>query len=400
MAINNSSSHSPALPVASGAVSANAAAQSPSLADQKTHLEIQKLEYERSWRFFLREKLPAFLSPLVGLLTLLALYSTGLLDAARQHLAAQGERLTLEKLHLEQHKEKLIAEVNAKTKELEEVKKKLLPFEREEVAINELKNLQNKNLLVKFRSSGQLEGLKVTFQGIDEQLDWSMISKPRRNPNLAAALKKANNLRALKALRTVELSMTPEELALASQHDALETLVINYADLDSESLGHLVPRQGLTSLSVKANSITSLEKLPMLDALTFLDASSNPINDEGMKALAVKFPKLEHLDLSFTDVSDEGVQYLAKLPNLTFLCLENTRVIGTGLVKLLDSPKPLSVRVRKAQMTDQLKALLNQPNARLHVVTDPRDDLPPNIRARLDLESATLAVVGSSRDDW
>jgi hypothetical protein len=338
--------------------------------------------------------LGAFVMALAAIIALYNTFHTGLFDATRQNLAAQGERLTIEKITLEHQKEILTTEVNAKNKELADTKKKLLPFEQEEAAISELRGLEKKNLRINFLLAGKHEGIKVSVWGTGRPpqsvLDWNLSPTAKRNPALADALRAANRVRVLKGLRIRELLFTRDDLILATQHPDLEQLLINYSELDSEALANLRPSKGLKILNLSGNNLTSLGKLPRMESLTDLSLERNRIGDEGVKVLPEKCPNVQILDLSDTDVSDDALQYVAKLRELNSLNVKRTRVTGSGLLKLLDCPKLCLVRLDQGRVTGQVSAILQQKGAKFQVDAH---ELPPDARA-------TIALWQAARDDW
>jgi hypothetical protein len=57
------------------------------------------------------------------------------------------------------------------------------------------------------------------------------------------------------------------------------------------------------------------------------------VDDEGLRVVA-RLKKLEHLDLSWTDVSDVGLGHLGRLKMLRQLYLYKTRITDAGLIRL------------------------------------------------------------------
>ena len=408
----NPSNAIPAATAPATAPPVNSASQpDAALANEKAKLEIQKLTEEiaaihdsRNWRhmFFRSIKITEVFTTLATICTALAAiialsitFHTGLFDAARQNLAAQGERLTIEKINLERRKEILTADVDAKTKELEDAKKKLLPFEQEEAAISELRELEKKKLGIRFLLAGKHEGIKVSVWGArllpQDVLDpWSFSPTTERNPALADALRAANRVRVLKGLWIRKLFLTQDDLILATQHPALEQLLINYAELDSECSLTSTWAKGSRCSTFLATNLHLSGELPWTDFLTDLSLERNRIGDEGVKVLPEKCPNVQILDLSDTEVSDDALLHLAKLRELYSLNVKGTRVTGSGLLKLLDCPKLHLVRLDQGRVTGQVKAILQQKGAKFQVDT-----------TELSREAtASIALWKASRDGW
>jgi hypothetical protein len=117
---------------------------------EKARLEVEKLKEEvetaregRSWwRRSIRDvKLSEWVTAIAAVVALGAAFWTGWFSATRERNAAQGDRLEVERIHLENRKEKLVADVAAKEKDLAEVRARLLPFEEEQAALRELRNV-------------------------------------------------------------------------------------------------------------------------------------------------------------------------------------------------------------------------------------------------------------------
>lgn len=83
----------------------------------------------------------------------------------------------------------------------------------------------------------------------------------------------------------------------------------------------------LPTLDLTDTQVTDegLAYIAQLSILRFLFLRRTPVTDAGLSYL-LKLPRLEWLDLSETAVSDAGVRQLSSLPELTTLYLENTAV--------------------------------------------------------------------------
>ncbi|WP_162672279.1 leucine-rich repeat domain-containing protein [Gemmata massiliana] len=266
----------------------------------------------------------------------------------------------------------------AKEKELTELKAKLLPFEHEDAAIRELIRLDKKaNLSVQFSVPDKFEGLKVSIGagavGEDGKIDWSTLPRTTTNPAVRDALIATNRIRVVKGLRLQELTLTPGDLTIATQHGELETLVIQHAKLEGKALVGLQPLGKLNRLDLSHNQISSFADCPKFPSVKSLTLKGNHFGDTGIESLVNVFPNLQHLDLEGTEVSDDGMNTIGKLPELYSIRLRHTRVTSQGLIKILDCPKLNSVLVNKEQITDQVRAVYKQKRS-FHQLesTDPR----------------------------
>jgi hypothetical protein len=152
----------------------------------KLQLEIQKLQeeingirYDRRWftATMRNVKVTEWVTAAVACTALVMAFWTGIFDATRQRLEAQQERLAVEKIHLQQLKAKLTEEVAGKTRDLETLTRRLQPFEREQVAIEKLRKLQEADLLVQLDADYGFDGIKVSMT------HWGkgILRKPTRN---------------------------------------------------------------------------------------------------------------------------------------------------------------------------------------------------------------------------
>jgi beta-lactamase regulating signal transducer with metallopeptidase domain/Leucine-rich repeat (LRR) protein len=118
----------------------------------------------------------------------------------------------------------------------------------------------------------------------------------------------------------------------------LEQLALSHSKLlDDAALAPLVALTGLKSLELNGASIEGhgLAPFTTLKRLESLALSDNPIDDAGAAAVA-RLTSIQQLDLSNTQLTDEGLRTLAAdLPGLTNLTLNGTKVTDGGLDALM-----------------------------------------------------------------
>ena len=342
------------------------------LDERKKELEIAKLEQEvaaaaagRSWwrKSFRETKVTDWLAVAVGVTALFAAWFTGFFNATK-------ERLEVEKIHLEQRKEKLTVEVAAKEqeitskeRELNDVKKRLEPIESEDVAIQELRSLGTKQLAVRFAIPDNFQGVQVTIRGTDESgtraYGWREASGAfvwgppicRTNEHLTSALKAANRLRSLKSLTLKELRVTASELVIAGQHPDLVSLAINDSEMDESTVAALRPGKNLQRLDLSSNRIRSFAGVPSSSSISYLVLRDNPIGDDGLQSLLKAFPNLKGLMLSGTTITDEGMKALSKVEEFWHIDITDTKVTDAGVQELLKCKKVHNLRVNRSQIT-------------------------------------------------
>jgi hypothetical protein len=97
----------------------------------------------------------------------------------------------------------------------------------------------------------------------------------------------------------------------------------------------------LDSLWLRSLPITSegVATLSPLKNLKILSLAKTRIDDDALKHIGENFSMMERLDLSACEeITDGGMQYLAKLPNLSYLVLMHTSIGIDGLKTLKTAP--------------------------------------------------------------
>jgi Leucine Rich repeat len=121
----------------------------------------------------------------------------------------------------------------------------------------------------------------------------------------------------------------------------------------------------LDSLSEDRVSIEVLESRE----LRTLCLSGSSITNEDL-ALLKRWPNLSHLDLSYTPIDDEALEYISGL-RLFSLNLSQTRVTANGLAKLLDEiPSISTLTLRGMQLSDDELKLIYRPGIRSWDLSD------------------------------
>jgi uncharacterized protein YjbI with pentapeptide repeats len=109
----------------------------------------------------------------------------------------------------------------------------------------------------------------------------------------------------------------------------------------------------LESLSLSHSQITNahLRKLGTLPQLRSLSLRNSEVSDEGLAHLA-GFAALEKLELTDTNVSHVGLTHLAELQTLTHLQLTGCRISGPGIVELRKLPRLQSLVLSRSDVGD------------------------------------------------
>ena len=115
------------------------------------------------------------------------------------------------------------------------------------------------------------------------------------------------------------------------------SLYFDFAPILDKDLEILSNYSHITELSLAGTKISNLgliylERLPNLQKLNI---GLTQITDEGVKFLK-KLKKLENIDLSYTKITDIALQYLQAFPQLTEIALRGTSITDEG-VKYLET---------------------------------------------------------------
>jgi Leucine-rich repeat (LRR) protein len=344
---------------------------------EKLRTEISDLKRSQSWvvRAVYNVKLNEWLVAAAAIAAFIAALHTGIFDATRQTLTAQQERLSIEKLHLEQKKDHLAREVRGLENEVDTLKKKLGPFELERAAIEGLRSLEKANLKVRFAIDPDYDGLRVAIKAGTTRIGFESGPRPTANVNLRDAIRLINSLRSVKGLRFDYLILTPEEFELACQHKALEHLKFHDCNLSETTLSRLPSLPHLKSLDISFNSVSTLSGLGPFPSIKSLNLQGNPIDDRSLASLTTVFPSVMSLFLNGTQVTDEGMASLTKLTDLAHVQLDNTKVTGRGVLKLIENQRVLGVEIDKSAVSDEDRALIKKkrPNDFSLIDLDPRE---------------------------
>jgi len=161
----------------------------------------------------------------------------------------------------------------------------------------------------------------------------------------------ASAVRNWKHLRRLNLrgtKITDATLEMLSGVQSLESLDVGFAQLTDVGPSHLTGLNSLRELSIGGNKLTAsgLEFLREMPHLTYLDLSgaqrtdsglwSITLTNEGVEAIAT-VADLSELNLSGTAISANGLKRLEALPKLTRLTLQGCKRVGHDATPVLSS---------------------------------------------------------------
>jgi len=108
---------------------------------------------------------------------------------------------------------------------------------------------------------------------------------------------------------------------------------------------------GVDSSSGITISDDDLVILGKIDSVEMIDLSDSEVTNEGLRHLR-KLPNLSYLELSNTKISDAGLEHLAGLSSLELLFLSGTRISDAGLKCLSEMPKLFSLWLDDTDISD------------------------------------------------
>lgn len=333
---------------------------------RKKVLEIEKLELEVKavkdgnvwWRKTIREvKVSEWITAIVAIVALATAFSTGLFDAIRERLIAQGERLSIEKLNLEQQRKRLDEEISSKESQLDEIRTKLSPYRLEESAITGLKNLKSKLIDVRFSIGAENDGYLVEITGRDEKLNWNLIEPrvSRVNPHVSEAIRLTSQLRSLKGVRIDGVQIDQNDIQILMTHPEIERIVLDNNAAGQDILKTLRKFPKLKYLRIDNNPIISINECGSLPQIELLHFSNANITDDGLANIANAFPNLTSLHLGNLRITDKGLKHIGALPKLSSMTVLGTEVTADGLIDFLSKKQEFTLRIRESTDSKRLQ---------------------------------------------
>ena len=156
-------------------------------------------------------------------------------------------------------------------------------------------------------------------------------------------------------------------LAQLKSLGSLKSLSVYGSAIDARCIKEIAAIHSLEELSL-AGTLNALPDLTPLSAhgrMRYLGLSS--CTGVTMKRVSVlsDMPKLEELDLSFTDASDEASECLSEFRALNELCVEYSEITDKGVIAASKAPRLQTIYVDPGQATELLRQ--NVKNGVIHV---------------------------------
>lgn len=158
-------------------------------------------------------------------------------------------------------------------------------------------------------------------------------------------------LESLKTLDLTHISLSSRFWSQLATHPTLEAL--RASELKEDAFAALLEARSLIELRILKPQITdaSLLEAPTGASKLFrLGLPGADISDEGVQGLSL-FPRLTHLDLSGTRITDRAMPSIAAL-DLLELDIGRTKVTDASIDLLLQLPSLRSLRITSSRITD------------------------------------------------
>lgn len=146
-----------------------------------------------------------------------------------------------------------------------------------------------------------------------------------------------------------------EVLARLTSQTGIRRLYFQGTPATDEGLRSIAHLSRLEELILEDSSLLSddgLDHLTSLRNLTFLCVSGPRLTDAGLSHLA-KLPNLERLDVRYYNVSDAGLAHLARATNLRVLFLGNGPLTDAGMLHVKDMKNLEAIDLMFTDVTDE-----------------------------------------------
>lgn len=153
----------------------------------------------------------------------------------------------------------------------------------------------------------------------------------------------------LQKLTLSEVRLADDIWSYISQIKLLQELVVSRSDVTGVGIGNLVACKSLKSLKLTATNVSSqsLKELPAIVSIAKLDLLATKVDD---LLPLVELPNLTFLCLTQTRIGDKQMSTLGDCRKLTHLQLEGTRLTDAGLEKLLPLQSLRSLEVQNTNL--------------------------------------------------
>ena len=170
----------------------------------------------------------------------------------------------------------------------------------------------------------EMKGCNISNENLDKLAPSNLVrlnvSESNFDDDGAEKLSKFKKLSILSASHTSISDKSAQSLA---QIATLENLGINGTKITDKSFAELAKSKSLRILQVRNNVL---------------------ITNNGLAAL--ERTQLRHLDLGYTEINDEGMTHLSKMPNLNYVVMKHTSLSKAGLLELCRSRSIRTIEIQ------------------------------------------------------
>ncbi len=211
-------------------------------------------------------------------------------------------------------------------------------------SLETLKNLQSFDLSTVRFSDAILKEIAHLDQTIELRLDFV----PFEDSHVA----KLSPLKKLSTIWFLHTAITNKSLRQLATMPSLQHLVLKKTDITDGGLVHLSDLKDLRTLLLPSEiTDNGLEELAKLERLLHLDISNTKVTDKGLEFVG-GMSNLQTLCLNDTAVGDNGLKHLSNLSNLRTLYLSGTKVTDKGIANLEKLTNLDYLEIRDNSVTD------------------------------------------------
>ena len=335
------------------------------MATKKQDFEsVVALRSQGFWTWVGQSKPTDWMIAIATIIGLTTAYRSGVFDAHKADISARNERLTMEKMMLEQRKETLTTEVENSRRELEAIRGKLNPLERERAAIDRIVAIRNGkpiilpgkagHLSVGFKYNYELDGYELsaatyTVESIASNGASYSYDNVFAHPMLTDLLKAASELDKVTRLQIGKLHVSDEDIEIINKMKHVKYLEFKGTFLPERTLSGLVLGPKLKYLTITDAGLTRMPKLDGPNKLIHLFLAGNPIDDQCVNDLTQTYPDLKFLDLSRTQITAEGLTYINNIKKLASLKLYGNSLSDVSMLAFLKHPTFTTVEIEEAK---------------------------------------------------
>jgi hypothetical protein len=328
---------------------------------RKLDLECKKLEAEirnLDQRWWKPAAIQAFPGLLLVLLSIFLAWATGVLDARRENLAAQNERLTIQKLKLEADEKAAMSELTTLQAKLADAQTQMTGLQTDRSAIAMIRGM---NVRSSIDFDPQTGGYEVTLKKPTFTIVYE--DSNGRNLDVDPLLKILNTLSQLKKLTKLSiesLDLGSRELAAIGVLGTIETLVTVNCDLNDQDMQEFPKLPNLKNIHMVQEKFSNPGVLGGYKGLEIISISSTPLSDAGLEMIYSLKTTVTSLSIPHTKVTDQSVSLINSCRQIRSLNIAWTAITAEGIDKIIPTERPFFLDLDPKQLTAESVAKLRK----------------------------------------